>query len=361
MPAMLRQVGRGAFAQPRPAWQRVGSRAGPLLAVLLLAAGAGAESQPSAPAAPEQPQPPTDPLQRIGSISVGHAHAGYLINGVQMPAGKYWLLSAPKLSWGTDETVSGLTHCLTRVGEQFPDSPKAIIGAISARKGGKLPPHKSHRTGCDADVHFYLTQRQPKRWYEPATAANLDRPRTWALLRCLITETDVEMILIDRSVQALLEQHALRIGEPAEWVADLFHGSSGSRPLIKHIPGHTGHMHIRFVSAASRRRGRDLYDQLVRQGHIQLLSREVVHQVERGDTLLKLSRRYHLPVEELQRLNDLESTVIKLGQTLKVRERVDIRGARDPVVVPRRRLPPAASNLSSHRAAHDAAVRRNAS
>ncbi|WP_179006661.1 LysM peptidoglycan-binding domain-containing protein [Winogradskyella forsetii] len=42
------------------------------------------------------------------------------------------------------------------------------------------------------------------------------------------------------------------------------------------------------------------------------------HRVEKGDTLFSLSRRYNLSVEELKRLNNLNSNVIKIGQKLRV-------------------------------------------
>jgi LysM repeat protein len=313
-------------------------------ALVVPTAVAAEPAQKAAPAA--QPAPPTDPMQSIGSISVGHPHHGFLINGVRMPKGEHWILGAPGFAWGTDETIAALMHCARRLHEQFPDAPKLRIGAISKKGGGPFPPHKSHRTGRDADVHFVLTHRTPKKWYEAATAENLDRERTWALLRLVITETDVEMVLIDRSVQALLEEYALKIGEDPAWVADLFHGSPGSSSLIKHVPGHTGHMHIRFVSPIARRRGVAAYDRLVQQGHVVPPSKRVEHEVVQGDTLSEIAAQYGTSVEELQKTNGLDSTVIKLGQKLTITERVDIKGARDPVVVPKRRLPPQPSAVA---------------
>ena len=44
-----------------------------------------------------------------------------------------------------------------------------------------------------------------------------------------------------------------------------------------------------------------------------------IHQVKAGDTLYGISRRYQISVEELMRLNRLESTSISIGQLLKVR------------------------------------------
>ena len=202
-------------------------------------------------------------------------------------------------------------------------------------------------SGRDADVHFYLTRRS-SRWYEPATADNLDRPRTWALLRAVVTETDVEYVLIDRSVQALLEQYALSVESDSAWVIDLFHGSGEHpNPLVKHIPGHTGHMHIRFFNPIAQERGRRAYDRLVEQGHIMLERRKTQYTVEPGDTLSEIAERHHTSVKELVRRNHLEGTAINAGSELILDEPQDLRGARDRVAVPPRRLPRSSSAVAS--------------
>jgi LysM repeat protein/murein endopeptidase len=323
----------------------------PLLSVLVLVAPASRAQPPSvnAPNSDETPPPssetpPTDPMRRIGSISIGKPNAGYLINGVRMPEGKEWIVGVPDHAWGTDETIEALVHCIKKVHDEIPDTPPVILGSISAEHGGPVPPHKSHRTGRDVDIHFFLTKRSPNKWYEDATADNLDRRRTWALIRTITTDTDVEMILIDQSVQDLLEEYALGIGEDPTWIEELFHDVRPYSALIRHVPGHTGHMHVRFVSPYSRRRGVELYDQLVEQGHIEPPSREVAHIVEKGDTLIGIAKRNGTTVAAIQKANDLESTVIKIGQKLTLRERRDVPGARDRVVVPPRRLPPQGTN-----------------
>jgi LysM repeat protein len=270
-----------------------------------------------------------------------------LINAEQMPKGRQWVLTVPDHAFGTAETVANLVHCIRRVAELFEDTPPVMIGSISARSGGPLPPHKSHRTGRDVDIYFY---RKPgtKKWFEKATAGDLDAPRTWALLRTIITDTDVEFVLIDRFVKELLETYALAIGEEPAWISVLFHGEGKYKnPLVKHVPGHTAHMHVRFVSAAARERGRRAYDRLVEQGHVTPPSKEVSHSVVRGDTLIGLSKKYRISVSEIQRLNGLETTLIRVGQRLKLREREDLVGAREPVVVPQRRLPPPRSTTAA--------------
>ncbi len=289
-----------------------------------------------------KPAPIPDPLHDVnalGSLSVGHPHAGFLFNAVRLPKGEHWLVSDPKHAYGTEETIDNLIRCFKRVNEQFPDSPKVVVGSISAERGGPFPPHKSHRTGLDADVYFY---RKPgtKTIYRAATAEDLDRARTWALLKAVVTETDVEFVLIDKAVQAWLEEYALSHGEDPVWVKTLFHGNDQRRSLVKHIPGHVAHMHIRFFSPVARERGRREYDRLVAQGHIPLPATEVVHEVVAGDTLLGLAQRYATSVQAIKRLNDLTGSVIKVGQKLRVRKQEDLRGARARIVVPPRLLPP---------------------
>jgi peptidoglycan endopeptidase LytF len=41
--------------------------------------------------------------------------------------------------------------------------------------------------------------------------------------------------------------------------------------------------------------------------------------VKKGDTLYSLSKRYNTTVEELKRLNNLETNLILVGQTLRLK------------------------------------------
>jgi penicillin-insensitive murein endopeptidase len=297
---------------------------------------AGQQKDPVRPSSPELTARATE---SIGSLSVGHPHAGFLLNAVRMPAGDQWIIGLPNEAYGTDETIRDLVHCIKRVNEQFPNTPRIVVGTISARGGGPLPPHKSHRTGRDADVALYYKDGK-WRYNEPAGAHNLDRARTWAFLRAVITETDVEFVLVDRAVQALLEEHALAIGEDAAWVSELFHGKGPYvPPIVKHVPGHTAHMHVRFVSPVARERGRLAYDRLVEQGHIVLPSRDVMHTVASGETLTELAAEYGTTPLEIQKQNQLSSSDIEAGQRLRIKKREHVRDARAAVVVPQRKLP----------------------
>lgn len=278
-------------------------------------------------------------LSKLGPLSVGHPHAGYLVNAVKMPSSPEWVLTVPSHGYGTQETVDALGLCIRAVHAQFPGSDRVMLGSLSAERGGLLPPHKSHRTGRDADVYFF---RKPgARWVKAATEDDIDLPRTWALLRCFVTDTDVEMILIDRKVQGWLEAYARSIDEPAEWVDELFHDQKGTKSaIVRHVPGHVAHMHVRFVSAKARRAAVKVYDELVASGLVSPGVAAITHEVVKGDTLSQLAERYKCSVGTIQKLNGLSSTVIKIGQRLTLQKAVDVRGAREAVYQPARRLPP---------------------
>jgi penicillin-insensitive murein endopeptidase len=299
------------------------------------------------------PRPKAPPLASLGSISVGRPDAGVLVNGVPMPRSPDWVVTSPQHAYGTEETVEQLGRCIRKVRASYADSPPVMLGSLSKLNGGYVPPHKSHRSGRDADVYFF---RKPgAKWYEAATRSDIDLPRTWALLRCFVSEADVDLVLIDRRVQEWLEEYALRRGEPRAWLWSLFHDGPGpERAVVRDAPGHVAHMHVRFVSARSRQRAITHYDRLVAEGRIKGASQSVKHKVRPGETLGTLAKKYKTSVRELLRLNALGSTRIRVGQELEVsRKSTPLRGVKDPIRVPPRRVPPRAAldDASGERAA----------
>lgn len=291
------------------------------------------------------PKASSKPIASYGPISVGHPSAGYLVGGARMPEGDGWVLTAPRHVYATTETIDQLRHCLTRLRAEHAGAPPVMLGSLSGKGGGRIPPHDSHRTGRDVDVYF---SRAPgAKWHVAATREDLDLPRTWALLRCFITDCDVDFVLIDRAVQGWLEAYAIEAGEPPAWVHDLFHDADRAgdgrenHAVVRHAPGHVAHMHVRFVSPQARRLGVELYDRLIRERHIQSPRPALRHRVVRGDTLGGIARRYRTSVAALQKLNGLRTTRIQVGQRLVIAPEVVLRGARDAIRIPPRRRPPA--------------------
>jgi murein endopeptidase len=274
----------------------------------------------------------------LGSMSVGATNAGTLINGVQMPPGDRWILVDPGHAWGTQETIDDLIRCIDKVNEQFPGTPKLPIGHISAKRGGHLSPHVSHQAGRDADVGYYYTDAE--RWYAPARADNLDRARTWALVRAFVTETDVDLILIDRSVQRLLKDYAISIGEDREWLDRLFERTGGERPLILHAKGHGTHIHVRFYSPIAQETARRAYDLLLAHHLVEPPSYYVRHRAKRGETLGGIARKYGTTARVIRQANGMRSSLIRANHEYKIPRHGHARPPSGPVRIPDRRLPP---------------------
>jgi len=282
----------------------------------------------------------------VGSLSLGRPNAGALLNGVQMPEGELWELIDPRRAWGTEETVDFLVRAIIKVNEQFPEKTHPMyIGHLSWPHGGPLRPHRSHQSGRDVDLsYYYLPDRNPG-WYQKASHITLDKPRTWAFIRAMLTEADVEYIFINRSVQKLLKEHALAIGEDPDWLDTIFqYRSCHPEPIVRHAWGHATHMHVRFFNPRAQWMGARAYDVLVerkivapRYGRIRFRARE-------GDDLESLAFRFATTPERIRKLNGPHAAHIRAGRLYSLPTRGNVRRiALDRLDFPPRRLPPPAA------------------
>ncbi len=183
-------------------------------------------------------------LSAYGAMSVGRPNRGALYNGVRMPEGPLWEVVDPRHSFGTEETIESLAGAIHAVHAEFPDTPRIYVGQISAEHGGYLRPHRSHQSGRDVDLGYYY--RGGPRWYARANEKTLDAARTWALVKALALDPNVEALFIDRSVQALLRKHAESRAEDPAFLDTLFQSPKRRDTLIRHEWGHLTHVHARF-------------------------------------------------------------------------------------------------------------------
>jgi penicillin-insensitive murein endopeptidase len=277
-------------------------------------------------------------LASLGSMTFGSATRGGLLNAVRLPEDDRWKMVDLVNNWGTAETINYVVTAIDAVHEQFPDSPPLFIGDISARRGGYLRPHISHQSGRDIDIgYFYLNNPS---WYERATPTNLDRPRTWALVRALITLTDVHYIFIDRRVQAWLREYAESIGEDNDWLESVFHGSNNQPPIILHEPGHATHLHARFYNPIAEETARRCYPALLAQHQLLPSRYSVPYKAKPGDTLIGLAKRYGTTVTALMQANSLKKKALRADRVYQS-PRYGPAGPSEPTPLPPRRLPPA--------------------
>ncbi len=149
------------------------------------------------------------------------------------------------------------------------------------------------------------------------------------------------MILIDVSIQRLLEAHARSIGEDPAWLDGVFRGVPGKLPpLIRHARGHATHLHVRFYNPVAQETARRLLVPMVRLHLIGAPVAHVRHRVKKGETLGMLARKYRTSIQAIMLANGLRSTVIRAGQSYLVPQPVKLRASPQPIRVPQRRVPP---------------------
>jgi murein endopeptidase len=275
-----------------------------------------------------------DAPESLGSISIGFAEEGRLINARRFPDGEGWVVVTPPMTWATQETIDYVVKAIAQVRAQYPDAPPLRVNQISGPEGGYLRPHHSHQSGRDVDLGFYYPTVDPVRARE--REKYIDVAKNWALLKALVTQTDVQLVLLDRRVQKVLYAHALEAGEDKAWLDSLF--SSGMRSLVQHARGHRDHFHVRFFNPRAQELGRRVAPLLAQRPEQNL----AMHRVKKGDTLGAIALRYGSTVALLRKANHMSGSFLSISRVLKV----PLRGpcihcpVPPPVVLPPRRLPP---------------------
>jgi LysM domain len=279
----------------------------------------------------------SDPAS-LGSLSIGTPGGGLLLNAVALPPGPHWEIGPGADSCGTSETIDAIRVAVETVHELFADTPPITIGDISDCNGGRLKRHETHQAGRDVDFGFYYKAGRGT-WYTPGTAANLDLPRNWALVRALVVRTDVEAILLDRRIQRLLYSYAMSIGEEKDWLDRLFEvGRWSPEAIVRHVPRHRTHYHVRFYNPVAQELGRRAHPTLVELQIIKPPVYTVAHVVRRGDTMGHLAARYGTSVRAIKQANGLTTTFLRAGRTYRIPMRTPAPPLQ-PLVLPLRLLP----------------------
>jgi LysM repeat protein len=274
----------------------------------------------------------------LGSLSIGRPGSAMLVNGVSLPSSPQWQAAPNADSWGTAETMEAIQIAVDTVCALFPETPAITIGDISGPDGGRLKRHESHQGGRDVDFGFYYKDGRGS-WFTPGLAANLDLPRNWALLRALVARTDVELIFLDRRIQKLLYDYALKIGEERSFLDHVFQVARGySDVVVKHLTGHRTHYHVRFYNPVAQELGRRAHPLLVQAGFVKQPVSTVRYVVRPGQTIGQIAARYGTSTQAIMQANGLRSTQLRAGRAYRIPVRRAI-PAYEPLVVPRRVLP----------------------
>lgn len=196
--------------------------------------------------------------------SVGAPHHGVLTDAVELPNEGVGFVryrrGAPN-HWGNPRLVRALETAARAVHDAMPGGPPLVIGDLSAKDGGRIPRHQSHRSGRDVDLPWFVTSPEGVPLRNPGFLAvgadglasdegtgafvRLDVPREWLLVKELLTSkhADVQWMFCSREVEALLVDYARARGEP---LALVWHAETVLMQPGDSLP-HDDHIHMRIA------------------------------------------------------------------------------------------------------------------
>lgn len=204
------------------------------------------------------------PLTPSATGPVGTPSRGVLRGGALLPKegpGYRWFSPVGK-HWGIPRFVRALAGAAGEVARARPAGPPLLIGDLSARAGGAIPNHASHRTGRDVDVLFYVASLDGRPEPSPGFVKfgadglafagpdaggprylRLDVERDWLFVRALVTspEANVQWIFVSAPIEGLLVEWARARGESDEVIV---RAQSVMRQPTDSLP-HDDHFHVR--------------------------------------------------------------------------------------------------------------------
>lgn len=223
----------GVSAQQIRMWNpRAGKRKRPRSGTqLVLWIPSGAEHYPlpaDTSAFPEVPRPQT-------GKSVGRPHRGRIEDAAKLPPGPY-VIRFGWQSFGSALTVWNLQRVIAGFRAETGFRPDIFVGAMSRRSGRRLQPHRSHQSGRDVDVRL---PAMPFAEGFKLAADEVDWHAAWALTDAFVRTGDVQVIFLERKLRRRLERAGMALGADDARIANVMR-------TVRHSPGHTAHIHVRF-------------------------------------------------------------------------------------------------------------------
>lgn len=199
----------------------------------------------------------------------GEPANGYLSRGVAIAnRGQGYVRARPGDS--TRYATPTLAALLVETGAQLhaahPGSLPLVIGDAAGPNGGKHPRHRSHRTGRDVDLGFFVTTPEGKPIRTTARFDELgvghsggkvvlfDVAKNWALVKAMLASRAaiVQWIFCSEGVKALLLAHAHAV----ETDPDLLRRAALVLHQPKNAASHDDHFHVRvYCTEDERSRG----------------------------------------------------------------------------------------------------------
>lgn len=199
------------------------------------------------------------------SRSVGYPWRGRLEGGLRLTASPRIHLMEVDVPRGNFWGTRSLVHLLQRVAERVAAAAPGArlnVGELSRRGGGNLVGHRSHESGRDVDLGFYLTDEagvpyEPRRFVnvnrhgrgrDGETAVRFDDLRNWLLIAALVGDegSPVQHAFVHRSVRARILAEGRRQGASEALLAQVERVVIS--PGVRHP--HRNHFHVRIYCPA---------------------------------------------------------------------------------------------------------------
>jgi penicillin-insensitive murein endopeptidase len=193
--------------------------------------------------------------------SLGSPTEGRLVGGTHLDETAYVRVmpaDAPgDVRWGLEPLVEMIDRAARAVRRQFPGA-VTLVGHLSREGGGELDQHRSHESGRDADVGFFVRSGSGRQLlpshFVPFRAdgsaptwpgAHFDDAQNWALVAALVTDRSAHVthLFVASPLRARLLQYAERNGVDSTvrmHAAEVMQQPHGALP-------HDDHFHVRIA------------------------------------------------------------------------------------------------------------------
>jgi penicillin-insensitive murein endopeptidase len=199
------------------------------------------------------------------SVSVGRTNAGMMLDPARIPddGDGFW---APPIwrqrgaRYGVEELVDLIAAVGRSVSAQYPGS-RLGVADLSRGRGGGAEHHRSHQSGRDVDLVLFATDAAgtpiasdtmhvfDDDGHGRRAPVRLDIPRTWAVVRALVTSTEAEVQRI-----FFYEPLALRVLDYARELGESELILERARAVLRQPSDsarHDDHMHVRIFCPAA--------------------------------------------------------------------------------------------------------------
>lgn len=188
-------------------------------------------------------------------------HHGVLTRPAELPRegeGYRWLTTSDR-HFGVPRFVATIERAAAAVARERPGSTLAV-GDLSAKSGGRISHHSSHRTGRDVDLLLYLTTLDGAPVESPGFVQigvdglgwdergqrflRVDVEREWLLVKTLVEDPGarVQWVFVSRPLEAMLIEWARARGESADTIVRAMDVMLQPAPPAQ---AHDDHVHVR--------------------------------------------------------------------------------------------------------------------